>query len=274
MARDIIDDRLIGALHLRSLSRQGLDHDPVHEHQAVQAGTLRALMAGEYLGDATLDELLRMGDLGIGTVQQLGGELIVLDGEPWVAEADSSVHPVARDVKTPFAVVCRFGAEWSAALHGPMDLDAVRGAVDRLVPADAPVVAVRVEGRFRDLSLRSVARQSPPYVPLLEVVAHQTEWWVAEATGTLVGFRFPDATAGVEVPGYHLHFLADDRSTGGHVLGGTLVEGTAAADRCDDLHVELPAGAGLGVPGSADRAEIDRIEGAHAGGAVGTGPTG
>ena len=105
MARDIIDDRLIGALHLRSLTRQGLDHDPVREHLAVQAGTLQALMDGEYRGDATLAEVLRMGDLGIGTVQQLGGELVVVDGEPWLAEADGTVHRVDVATKTPFAVV-------------------------------------------------------------------------------------------------------------------------------------------------------------------------
>jgi acetolactate decarboxylase len=98
------------------------------------------------------------------------------------------------------------------------------------------------------------------------VVAHQTEWHVAGAVGTLVGFRFPDATAGVEVPGYHLHFLADDRTVAGHVLSLTVAEATLAVDRCDDLHVELPAGAGLGVPGVADREEIARLEGARTAG--------
>jgi acetolactate decarboxylase len=261
MAGDIIDDRLIGALHLRSLTRQGLDHDPVHEHLAVQAGTLRALMAGEYGGDATLGEVLRMGDLGIGTVQQLGGELIVGDGEPWVAEADGSVHRVSPTTKTPFAVVCRFEAEQTAEVTEPLSLDDLKGLLDRLAPTDAPVVAVRVDGSFRDLSLRSVERQTPPYRPLREVVAHQTEWQVAVATGTLVGFRFPDATAGIEVPGYHLHFIADDRSCAGHVMGLTLERGVVGLDRCDELHVELPAGTGLGVPGDADRSEIARIEG-------------
>src|SRR5690606_11693531 len=101
----------------------------------------------------------------------------------------------------------------------------------------------------------------PPYPPLSEVVEHQTEWEVPGAAGTLLGFRFPDASAAVEVPGYHLHFLADDRSVGGHVLALTLVDGTANLDAGDELHVELPARVGLGVPGAADRAEIARLEG-------------
>jgi acetolactate decarboxylase len=63
------------------------------------------------------------------------------------------------------------------------------------------------------------------------------------------------------VPGYHLHYLSDDRTVGGHVLGATLLSGRLEVDHCEDLHVELPAGVGLGQPGAADRAEIARLEG-------------
>jgi acetolactate decarboxylase len=77
----------------------------------------------------------------------------------------------------------------------------------------------------------------------------------------MVGFRFPDASAGIEVPGYHLHFLSDDRTCGGHVSSATLLSGTLAIDHCDDLHVELPPGIELGVPGASDRQEIARLEG-------------
>ena len=261
MARDIVDDRLIGALHLRALTRAGLVHDPAVEHTAFQAGTLAALMAGGYDGDATLDDLLRHGDLGIGTVQHLGGELIVLDGEIWVVAGDGQVRSVARDTCTPFAVVVRFAPTVTAELPGPLDLAALHDALEAIAPEVAPVVAVRVDGRFADLRLRSVHPQTPPYPPLRDVVEHQTEWTMAEATGTVVGFRFPDATAGVEVPGYHLHFLSADRRAGGHVRDLTLVDGTAALDPCEELHVELPAHVNLGVPGGADRAEIRRLEG-------------
>ena len=35
MTSDIIDDRLIGALHVRALTRAGLDHDAAEEHTVV-----------------------------------------------------------------------------------------------------------------------------------------------------------------------------------------------------------------------------------------------
>jgi acetolactate decarboxylase len=264
MARDIVDDRFIGALHLRALTHAGLEHDPAAEHTAVQAGTLDALMSGGYEGDTTLGELLRLGDLGLGTIQQLDGELIVFDGRAWSAGADGSIRELPLDTLTPFAVVTHFEATVTTTLEGPLALDALHARINELAPPLAPVIAVRIDGEFAALSLRSVEKQSPPYKPLREVVAHQTEWSVPQATGTLLGFRFPDATAGVEVPGYHLHFLSTDRTIGGHVMDITLVSGTVAIDPCEELHVELPEGVGLGVPGAADRAEIASLEGGSA----------
>jgi acetolactate decarboxylase len=261
--RDIIDDRLIGALHVRALSRSGLAHDVAHEHTVVQAGTLDALMGGRYDGDATIGELLRHGDLGIGTIQALDGELVVVDGEPYAIGGDATVRRVPLSVTTPFAVLCRFEPTVHERLDGPRSLEDLHRRLDALIPPDAPVAAVRVDGTFRDLRLRSVARQVPPYPPLAQVTAHQREWTVPEAEGSLVGFRFPDAAAGLEVPGFHLHFLAADRDSGGHVLGLTLEEGWLRIDGGDELHVELPPGVELGRPGLADRAAIASVEGAR-----------
>ena len=134
-------------------------------------------------------------------------------------------------------------------------------ALDVLAADSAePIVAVRVDGAFRDLRLRSVPAQRRPYPPLRDVVAHQTEWTVARADGTLVGFRFPDGSSGLEVPGYHLHFLSRDRVHGGHVLDLALLDGDLVVDGEHELHVEVPAGLRLGEPGGL-AAEIHAVEG-------------
>ena len=260
MARDIIDDRLLGALHLRTLTHAGLDHDPVAEHVALQAGTLEALMAGGYEGDATLGELLRIGTQGIGTVQSLDGELIVIDGRAFAIRHDGRVDELAPSTRTPFAVVTRFAPTIEFEVDGPLTLSELRAEIDGRT-IDAPIVAIRIDGSVCDLRLRSVARQDPPYRTLSEVVDDQSEWSVPSASGTLVGFRFPDSTAGVEVPGHHLHFLSDDLTIGGHVIDITVIEGRVHLDPERDLHVELPEGMSLGTPGAADRSQIERIEG-------------
>ena len=260
MARDIIDDRLIGALHGRAATHHGFAHDPAVERVAFQIGTLDALIDGRYDGDATIGELLAHGDLGLGTVQHLGGELVVLDGRAFVVDGDGRVHEVPAETRTPFAVVCRFAPHASVHLEGPRSLGAVQQELDGIAPHSS-VLAVRVDGTFTHLRLRSVQEQRPPYPRLAEVTAHQTEWDLDRARGTLLGFRFPDDVAGLEAPGYHLHFLSDDREHGGHVLDGTLESGTATVDADDRLHVELPCGVGLGTPGVTDRARIRLVEG-------------
>jgi acetolactate decarboxylase len=260
MPRDIVDDRLIGALHLRALDRQGFRHDPAAAHIAFQAGTLHALMDGHLGGDATVGDVLAHGDLGIGTIEHVAGELIIVDGEPFVADADGLVSRVGPDTPTPFAVVCRFTPLTDTTVNDPLDLTRFRDAIDGLVPGPHSVVAVRADGAFAGLRLRSIHAQRPPYPPLSEVVAHQTEWTVGSASGTVVGFRFPDVIAGIEAPGHHLHFLSEDRTDGGHVPDMTMTSGRLAVDAGDDLHVELPDHIDLGVPGDAYRAAIRAIE--------------
>lgn len=64
----------------------------------------------------------------------------------------------------------------------------------------------------------------------------------------MVGFRFPDYAEGIEVSGYHLHFISADRTRGGHVLDSRAVRLRARIDLSDDLHIELPPGVGLDDP--------------------------
>ncbi len=260
MSRDIIDHRLLGALHLRALSRTDFEHDPSVEHLAFQTSTVDALMAGAFEGDTTVGELLRHGDLGIGTIDRLDGEMVILEGEAFVIDSEGTVRSVDSETRTPFAVVCRFAPFIETTFDGPVPFDAMLERLDSAADGRS-FSAFRVDGDFSDLRLRSVPRQSPPFASLLDVTRQQTEWALASASGTVVGFRFPDRIAGVEVPGHHLHFLSDDRRHGGHVLGLTLESGLALVDGGDELHVELPTGIVLGTPGQTDRSAIRSAEG-------------
>jgi acetolactate decarboxylase len=260
VARDVVDDRLIGALHVRALTRAGLLREHARPHEVVQAGTIAALMDGHYDGDIRIGDVLERADTGVGTTQHLDGELVIVEGRAFAARADGRVDAVPGETKTPFVVACRFVAAARRSVSRAITLDELCRALDDMAPAAEPVVAVRLDGRFRDLRLRSVHAQRPPYPPLSEVVAHQTEWTVDAARGTVVGFRFPDGSSGIEVPGYHLHFLSDDHTHGGHVLALVLEEGDLAIDGEHELHVEVPAGIRLGEPGAL-KEEIHAVEG-------------
>jgi acetolactate decarboxylase len=93
-------------------------------------------------------------------------------------------------------------------------------------------------------------------------VAEQHVFELEDVEGTLVGFRFPDYAEGIEVSGYHLHFITADRSRGGHVLDLRSAGVTAQIDPSSDLHIELPPRIDLHAPEHAEQthAAIDAIE--------------
>lgn len=250
---------MAGALHLRALSSVDFAHDPSVEHVAFQTSTINALMTGAFEGDMSIGQLLRHGDLGIGTIDRLDGEMVIVDGEAFVIDSEGIVRAVPDETRTPFAVVCRFSPSVDALLDGPLPFEALVEHLDS-TSENRSFSAFRVDGDFSDLRLRSVPGQSPPFPSLVEVTRQQTEWALTSATGALVGFRFPDRIAGVEVPGYHMHFLSDDRTQGGHVLEVTVERARVRIDGGDDLHVELPSGVELGTPGEADRVAIRSAE--------------
>jgi acetolactate decarboxylase len=260
---DIIDRRLIQGLHVERLRRAGAWEDEHLQHVIFQASSIDALLDGAYDGDLTFAELAAHGDFGIGTRQQLDGEMVALDGEFWSVSSDGIVHRVPPQARTPFAVVLFFAPGPPLALAGPLNHAALKARIDAAVPRDAVCIALRVRGRFAAMRVRSVPRQSPPYPPLAEVAARQVEFELSETTGTLVGFRFPDYAQGLEVAGYHLHYLSDDRRHGGHVLDFTLRDGVAEWDLSSEMHLEVPAGLTASGPdtSTAKRELLRRTEG-------------
>jgi acetolactate decarboxylase len=234
----------LGALHVELLRHRELR--PEHpDHELFQTSTVQALLGGAYDGDVTLAEVLEHGDLGLGTLDGLDGELIVLDGEVWKAELDATLTRPPLSSVTPYAVVVPFSPGAPVQLRGPFEDAALEAALGRHISAAERPTAIRIDGRFQSVHVRSVPRQQPPYRPLAEVIAQQQVTELLDVSGTMMGFCFPDALDGIEMVGAHLHFLSEDRTRGGHVLSYTLLTATALLDDAADLHVELPPAVAL-----------------------------
>ena len=106
----MLDERWIRSLHVESMRRADLhaERDP---HVLFQASTIGALLDGAFDGDLSFAELAQHGDLGLGTLNGLDGEMIALDGEFFRADVDGAIQPIPTTAKTPFAVVIRFEPE-------------------------------------------------------------------------------------------------------------------------------------------------------------------
>jgi acetolactate decarboxylase len=206
-----------------------------------QTSTIDALLAGVYDGDLTLRELRSRGDFGIGTYDNLDGEMVLLDGEFHQVKADGKVYAPDLEGETPFAAVCLFRPETAFAIPEGSDMLAVEALIDQKAPNQNLFHAIRIEGQFKAMRTRSVPAQKRPFPPLKDVAATQPVFDMENVAGTVLGFRCPPFVAGVNVPGYHLHFISQDRSRGGHILAFELVTGTAQVDVLDRFEMQLPA---------------------------------
>jgi acetolactate decarboxylase len=257
----MLDERLVKALHVQSLREEEL-HAEHERHVLFQASTIGALLDGAYDGDVSFAELAEQGDLGLGTLNALDGEMIALDGRFYRADVRGAIHEVDPRTRTPFAVLTWFTPTVEFGIDRPLSHEELLGMLDEHLPSGTVACAVRVDGAFELVHARSVPRQSPPYRPLAEVVGEQRVFDLREVEGTMVGFRFPDYSEGLEVSGYHLHFITADRTRGGHVLSARPREARAAIDASTDLHVELPPGVDLASPEASrdTHAALDRAE--------------
>jgi acetolactate decarboxylase len=256
-----LDERWIRSLHVEAMRHADLhaEHDP---HVLFQASTIGALIEGSFEGDVTFAELAEHGDLGLGTLNHLDGEMIAIGGRFYRADIEGNVSEVPDTERTPFAVMVPFEPAIEFDLEGSLDHDRLLAEIDRRIPADTASCAVRIDGRFESVKARSVPRQDPPYRPLTEVVGEQHVFELADLDGTMLGFRFPEYAQGIEVAGWHLHFISEDRARGGHVLDSRAETAHIQLDPSGDLHVELPPGIDLADPDAAKstHAAIDRVE--------------
>jgi acetolactate decarboxylase len=257
----MLDERWIRSLHVESMRRAELHAEREH-HVLFQASTVGALLDGAFDGDLSFAELAEHGDLGLGTLNRLDGEMIALDGDFFRADVDGQIEPVPADARTPFAVVTRFEPAIDQRIEGGLSHDELLARLDSLLPAGASSCAIRLDGRFERVRARSVPAQSPPYRSLTEVVADQHVFELGDVEGTMLGFRFPAYAEGIEIGGYHLHFISADRTRGGHVLDSRTNGLRARLDPSNDLHVELPPRVDLADPdlAAATHAAVEAVE--------------
>lgn len=206
-----------------------------------QGGTMNALMGGLYDGAFSSCQIRPWGDFGIGTFDKLDGEMIVLGGSVYQAKADGTVV-LKKKFTSPFALLKTFSADETFEIPTSLNFTELKGWLDIKLPGTQLPYAIRIDGEFETVTVRSVPAQEKPYRKLTDVVKDQPVFEKKNIRGTLVGFRLPENFQGMNVPGYHFHFLSQDRTFGGHVLDVKVTEGTALVDRAGEWSIVFPQG--------------------------------
>ncbi len=179
---------------------------------------INALVEGIYEENIPFSEIKRHGDFGLGTFNDLDGEMVMLDNRIYRLAASGKVEEISDDaMMTPFAAVTFFKPLSRDRSDRSMDYAGFLDWLDMLMPSANIFYAFRIEGEFDYIRTRSVPRQEC-YRPLVEVTRDQPVFEFHNLRGTLAGFFTPSFMTSLNVPGIHLHFLSQDRDQGGHLL--------------------------------------------------------
>ncbi len=179
---------------------------------------VNAIVEGLFEQNVPLAEIKQHGDFGLGTFNDLDGEMVLLDGAVYQITADGRVALIEdQQTLTPFACVTAYRPISHDELDQELTYDAFLDWLVRLLPSPNLFYALRIEGEFASIKARSVPKQEN-YRTLVEVAREQTVFQFDNVSGTLVGFFTPAFMASLSVPGLHLHFLSADFRSGGHLL--------------------------------------------------------
>ncbi len=201
---------------------------------------VNALVEGLFEQNVPLAKIKQHGDFGLGTFNDMDGEMVLLDGTVFQIPADGQVAVIEDEqILTPFACVTRYRPISHDELDEELTYDAFLDWLVRLLPSPNLFYALRIEGEFAAVKARSVPKQEN-YRTLVEVAREQALFQYENVSGTLVGFFTPSFMASLSVPGLHLHFLSADYRSGGHLLECRPRKIRAGVQFINRLELDLP----------------------------------
>ena len=226
-----------------------------------QVATLQSLMTGYTRAVITVEELLKHGDTGLGTFEDVNGEMIVAGGHCYKALDDGSVVEAEPDEGVPFSSVAALKGGRKFTLEDISDIDSLKAELDRKIEewfGLNSMHVVRIDGSFREVSARSESPLRTQHISLKTILSGtQKEFHFHDIGGTLICIYYPDYMNGINAPGWHLHFLSSDHTKGGHVFDIDMKRGSAVMDKLPEIEIQLPTSPAFDTYSLADNAGAD-----------------
>ncbi len=209
-----------------------------------QVSTLQALALGFSKSVITVEELLRHGDIGLGTFEDVDGEMIVLDGKCYRARDDGDVINAENERGVPFASVCYFQAQRTDNIGEMETIEQLKNYLTLKIEEDFglnSMYVVRIDGEFSKVDARSESGTKAHHVTLKDALSVTQKAFVFEnIKGSLVCVYYPDYMDGINAAGWHLHFISEDKKHGGHVFDLSLKKGDVSFCRVTSVEIRIP----------------------------------
>ena len=208
----------------------------------IQASTLNALMLGNFDKTVSVKDFLHHADTGIGTYTGLDGEAIFEDGVAYKATADGKVSVMQPEDGVAFGAVAKFDESVpEVELKNISDIETLKQALEPYVKEDQNIFyMIKAKGVFKTMHVRSCFASEKPYPTLSEVAQDQREFHFENTRGDVIAVWCPKYVNGINLPGWHFHYLSGDKTQGGHILGLSADHLTVKVNQIERFDLTLP----------------------------------
>lgn len=203
-----------------------------------QVAAYNTFILGNYTGFVSFSELAKHGNFGLGTLNGLG-EMVELNGVFYQIGIDGKSVKIDPSETTPYATVTFFQADQTLQVSN-LNYTQLKDSITQVLPNQDSIYAIKVSGYFDYAQTRSEPKQTQPYQNITIALQNQVLFNLTDVSGTAVGFWFPSNMNGVDLPGYHFHFITDDCTTGGHLLDCITGNVTVQIDQINKYELVLP----------------------------------
>lgn len=192
-------------------------------------------------GNLTVAELKTKGDIGLGSYTKLDGELVMLDGVPYQVTEDGKVSVPQDDAKIVYVNATFFEPDFSFDVKDTIDYDALRAKINEELHSKNMFYGFKIRGEFNYMKCGGLHKQEPPFKDGLDVlIPNRPVFERQNFKGTMVGFFCPDFIGDINAAGYHLHFISEDKTFGGHVMEFEAKSLDVAMDEMYEYQFVLP----------------------------------
>jgi len=180
---------------------------------------LKALDNGVLEGDMTVGQLKKHGNFGLGTFNHMNGEMVVLDGNIYRITQEGKIVEPGDAILIPYSIVTLYDQDGKYSMEGEITYPSLKTYVAEKLPSLNNFYAFRITGEFEYIKCGGANAQNKPYNRTLnQMLADRPVYEGRNITGTLVGFWCPAYIGDINTSGFHLHFISDDHTLGGHLI--------------------------------------------------------
>jgi len=209
------------------------------EETIYQISTINNLTKKQFTGLVNLSSLRNFGDFGIGTLEGMDGELILFDNCFYKANQNLIVHQPELTEQSPFFTLTKFNPSSNLIYQVENETDFFQSI--RSVYPHQDLMAIKAEGEFERLFIRSGEKKHPPYPSLKNILKTTVKKEFEKIEGTLVGFFFPNSFNGIVQEGFHFHFISGNHKIAGHLLEFTKAKLETTIDTKENLTILNPS---------------------------------